>query len=39
MEWAEVMYEEENPASGRLYLGEGFVPMWKELFYRKPISL
>jgi mycothiol synthase len=38
MEWAEVMYEEENPGSGRLYRGEGFVPMWKELFYRKPIG-
>lgn len=39
MEWAEVMYEVENPGSGRLYRGEGFEPLWKEMFYRKPVSL
>lgn len=38
MEWAEVMYEEENPGSGRLYRGEGFEPTWKQVFYRKPID-
>ena len=39
MEFAEVMYEVENPGSGRLYRGEGFEALWKEMFYRKPISL
>lgn len=39
MEWAEVMYETENPGSGRLYRGEGFEPLYKAVLYRKPISL
>lgn len=39
MDWAEVMYETENPGSEKLYRGEGFKPRWKIVFYRKPISL
>ncbi len=39
MKWAEVMYEADNPGSGRLYRGEGFEPLYKLVFYRKPISL
>ena len=37
MEWAEVMYETENPGSGKLYRGEGFEPLWKVNLYRKPV--
>lgn len=37
MEWAEVMYEVDNPASGKLYRGEGFEPLWKVVPYRKPV--
>ena len=36
MEWAEVMYGVDNPASGELYRGEGFEPRWKIVLYRKP---
>ncbi len=39
MEWAEVMYEVDNPGSGPLYLGEGFVPTWDVVLYRKPVRL
>lgn len=39
MEWAEVMYALDNPGSGKLYLGEGFEPLWKIVLYRKPVSL
>ena len=39
MEFAEVMYETTNPGSERLYRGVGFVPLWKVVFYKKPISL
>lgn len=37
MEWAEVMYEVENPGSGKLYRSEGFEPRWKIVLYRKPV--
>ncbi len=36
MEWAEVMYEVDNPGSGKLYRGEGFEPVWRVVLYRKP---
>jgi ribosomal protein S18 acetylase RimI-like enzyme len=39
MEWAEVMYEVDNPGSGKLYRGEGFEPLWTVVLYRKPVSL
>lgn len=39
MEWAEVMWETDNPGSGALYRSEGFEPIFKTVFYRKPISL
>ena len=39
MEWAEVMYEVDNPGSGKLYRGEGFEPLWRIVLFRKPISL
>lgn len=39
MEYAEVMYEVTNPGSTKLYRGEGFVPLWKVVFYKKPVSL
>ncbi len=32
-----VLYEGENPASGALYRGMGFVPAWRILDYRKPV--
>ena len=35
MERAEVMYETENPGSGKLYRSEGFEPKWKIILYRK----
>ncbi len=35
---AEVMYETENPGSGPLYRGEGFIPVEKVVLYRKPIG-
>jgi len=38
MKWAEVMYEVNNPGSGRLYRGEGFTPLWEVAFYRKPVG-
>lgn len=38
MQWAEVMYEVDNPGSGKLYRGEGFRPLWKVVLYRKPVS-
>ncbi|MEA2002692.1 MAG: GNAT family N-acetyltransferase [Actinomycetota bacterium] len=39
MEWAEVMYEVDNPGSEALYRAEGFVPLWEVLRYRKPVRL
>ena len=39
MEWAEVMYELNNPGSVRLYRSVGFEPLYKTVIYRKPISL
>jgi GNAT superfamily N-acetyltransferase len=39
MEWAEVMYEVDNPGSEALYRGEGFVPTWDVVLYRKPVRL
>lgn len=39
MEWAEVMYEVDNPGSGKLYRGEGFEPLWRIVLYLKSISL
>jgi ribosomal protein S18 acetylase RimI-like enzyme len=38
MEWAEVMYEVDNPGSGKLYRAEGFEPRWRIVLYRKPVS-
>ena len=38
MEHAEVMFEEGNPGSGKLYLGEGFEPIWELSLFRKPFS-
>ncbi len=35
MQWAEVMYEVDNPGSGKLYRGEGFEPLWRVVLYRK----
>lgn len=37
MDSVEVMYEVENPGSGKLYRGEGFQPRWKVVLYRKPV--
>jgi ribosomal protein S18 acetylase RimI-like enzyme len=39
MKWAEVMYETENPGSGKLYRSEGFEPKWKIVLYRKPLTV
>jgi ribosomal protein S18 acetylase RimI-like enzyme len=38
MERAEVMYEVANAGSGRLYRGEGFEPLWRIQFFRKPVK-
>ena len=38
MEHAEVLYEESNEASQRLYLGAGFRPVERILSYRKPVG-
>ncbi len=34
---AMVLYEEQNPASGALYRGMGFVPTWTILDYHRPV--
>lgn len=39
MEWAEVIYETDNPGSGPLYRSEGLEPVLKNVLYRKPVSL